>query len=62
MEISDNTKFILYGGAIILITNLIIQDDWDITLFSAIIFVLGGLILPPLFRFMSNIKKDNRYK
>lgn len=63
LEVSDKTKFSLYGGVFILVSNLITSGgNWGITFFSAITFVIGGIALPPLVNFMSNKRKDDRYK
>lgn len=62
MKNSNKIIPILYGVAFIILPNLIRQDDWGFTLFTAIIFVIGALALPPLITFMSNNKKDNYYK
>lgn len=58
----NKIRSILYGGAAILIANLIHQDDWGFTLYVAIAFVIGGLTLPSLITFMSDNKKDTYYK
>lgn len=62
MNYLNNIRSILFGGATILLANLFHQDDWGFTLFIAIVFVVGGLTLPPLIRFMSDGKKDTYYK
>lgn len=54
---SDRIKYSLKGGAFILIANLFLQNDWGIPLFSAIVFVIGGITLPSLITFMSDKKK-----
>lgn len=50
-------KSIPYGGATILIANLIYQNYWGFTFFIAITFVIGALTLPELITFMSDNKK-----
>lgn len=62
VNISNKVKYSLKGGAFILIANLFLQNDWGIPLFSAIVFVIGGLTLPSLLTFMSDKKRDHRYK
>lgn len=62
MKRFNKVRPLLYGGAIIILANLMIQDDWGLTLFSAIAFVIGGLILPRIITFMSDNKKDSDYK
>lgn len=62
MKNTNKIKPILYWGASILLANLIHQDDWGFTFQTAIAFVFGAFILPPLITFMSDKKKDNHYK
>lgn len=62
MKKSEKFIPILYGVAFIILPNLIRRDDWGVTLFTALIFVIGAFALPPLFTFMSNDKKDKYYK
>lgn len=63
LGVSNKTKFSLYGGVFILVSNLItLGGNWGITFFGAITFVIGGIALPPLINFMSNKRKDNLYK
>ena len=62
MKNSKKIISILYGVAFIVLPNLIRQDDWAFTLFTALIFVIGAFAIPPLITFMSNNKKDNYYK
>lgn len=62
MKVSQRTKDILITGISILTWNLVFPKDWGIALFSAVVFIIGGLTLPTLFRFMSNNKQDNIYK
>lgn len=62
MRISKNKKDIIGTGISILVWNLIFPQDWGIALFSAAVFIIGGLTLPTLFRFMTNNKQDKLYK
>lgn len=62
MKIFNKIKPLLYGGAIIILANLMLENDWGLTLFSVIAFVIGGLLLPKLITFMSDNKKDSDYK
>ncbi|HLR91978.1 MAG TPA: hypothetical protein VK048_02875 [Atopostipes sp.] len=59
---ANQVKYSLKGGVFILIANLFLQNDWGIPLISAIVFVIGGITLPSLITFMSDKKKDHRYK
>lgn len=58
MKYLNKIQPVLFGGATILLANLFHQDDWGFILSLAIIFVIGGLTLPSLIRFMSDNKKD----
>ena len=62
MKKIEKIKSVLFGGSLILLSNLISQNDWGFTLVTAIIFIVGAFILPPLITFMSDSKKDNYYK
>ena len=62
MNISERTKGILFNGIVVLALNLIFQRDWGPVLFGVIFFIVGALIFPYLITFMSDEKRDNRYK
>lgn len=54
MKLSKKINGGLYGAIIIILSNLIIQEDWGITLFVAMAFAIGGIVLPRLITFMSD--------
>lgn len=54
MKLSKKINGGLYGAIIIILGNLIIQGDWGITLFNAMVFAIGGIVLPRLITFMSD--------
>lgn len=57
MKLSDKMNGGLYGAILIIVSNLIVQRDWGITLFSVAVFAIGGLIWRPLITFMSGNQK-----
>lgn len=59
MKYYNQFKPVLYGGATILVANLIYQEDWSFTLLTAVAFAIGALIVPPVITFMSDYKKDS---
>lgn len=62
LDMSDRTKSILFQGFIGLALNLVFQREWEPVILGVSAFVVGALTLPYIITFMSDEKKDNRYK
>jgi len=62
MKLSRRIKDLLLNGLSVLALNLVFQRDWGPVLFGVIGFIVVALISPYLITFMSNEKRDNRYK
>lgn len=54
MKLSDKMNGAFYAVILVIVSNLILQNDWGITLFVVGVFAIGGLIWQPLITFMSN--------